>query len=687
MKKLAVSISVLLLFSCSSEDSISTEENITINAPNSISEASNNTESDTSNTSSTTTSDTSSTTSNTSIDTFTVTILSSEGGTVSGDSGEYDLDSEIQLTASPDEGYFFSGWEGIDDDNETITLTVNSNIELEARFLSLPSLDVIDNIDTPNTDDFKIYTKSQEGDLRVSFSSEGGFESISIEAPYGSVNYTQPNESELGGEISINYTALEINNPNPNFTIAGEDYLEFKLTDLYGNTITKSVTLKTQPEPIFKDYLKSSHDNQASRLNLLDFYEIRHREGKADRYFCGNVEQTPGLYQDGIVSVGIIDINSDGYEDFVIPPTFNGDSDGIGEWSSRKIEYEAYVYKNGEYKFTEEVWRGYIPVSYTARKALVADFDGDGDGDIYFACTGMDLDPYPRERETSWLLINEGDGTLTSKGIDDFMTSHDATAADFDGDGDIDIFSIGFVPNRFSGHHIGILENVGGNNFSRKETFSGNSHTTEDYYFTNVTSSEAADINNDGYMDVVWGGSEFLHSIFGSNSKTGHLRIELGSMSGKFNTDNSIFVPRINGYGVILDIDFYDIDNDGTLEIIVNRTGDSLNENGQFPEQEFGFNEQIGETYYYGGYYIQIIKLVNNQAVDVTNQYIDDNFYRAFQDFCDPQSDWIRWLVIQDYDNDGNIDIFNPLIYFWGEGHESLRRWEWNGSRFTRINP
>lgn len=685
MNKLVISISVLLLFACSSDDSISTEENIIISAPNSTSEASNNTESETSNTSSTTTSDTSSTTSDTSIDTFTVTILSSEGGTVSGDSGEYDLDSEIQLTASPDEGYFFSGWEGIDDDNETITLTVNSNIDLEARFLSLPSLNIEDNIDVPYAADFKVYTKSQEGELGLNYSAAGGFESISIISSYGSVNFTQPNEGELGGEISINYTALEINNPNPNITIAGEDYLEFQLTDLYGNTFTKSATIRTQPEPVFKNYLKSSHDNQVSRLNLLDFYEIRHREGKADRFFCEYGEQTPGLYQDAIISVGIIDINGDGYEDFVIPPTFNGDNDGIGEWSSRKIEYEAYVYTRGEYIFSEEVWGGNIPSSYTARKALVADFDGDGDGDIYFACTGMDLDPYPREREKSWLLINEGDGTLGLKEIDDYMTSHDATAADFDGDGDIDLFSIGYVPDRFNGYHIGILENIGGNNFIRKETFSGNSYTTNDDYFNLITSSEAADINNDGYMDVVWGGSEFLHSIFGP--KTGHLRIELGSMSGKFNTDNSIFVPRINGYGVILDIDFYDIDNDGTLEIIVNRSGDSLNDNGQFPEQEFGFNEQIGETYYYGGYYIQIIKLVNNQAVDVTNQFIDNNFYRAFSDGCDPQSDWIRWLVIQDYDNDGNIDIFNPLIYFWGEGHESLRRWEWNGSRFTRINP
>ena len=154
MNKLVVSISVLLLFACSSDDSISTEENIIISAPNSTSEASNNTESETSNTSSTTTSDTSSATSDTSINTFTVTILSSEGGTVSGDSGEYDLDSEIQLTASPDEGYFFSGWEGIDDDNETITLTVNSNIDLEARFLSLPSLNIEDNIDVPYAAEF-----------------------------------------------------------------------------------------------------------------------------------------------------------------------------------------------------------------------------------------------------------------------------------------------------------------------------------------------------------------------------------------------------------------------------------------------------------------------------------------------------------------------------------------------------
>ena len=685
MKKILLLTSSIIILACSSEEDTSTED-VLINIPNSTTETSDDSQSGTSDTVSVTSSTTSSTESTTTVDTFNVTVIDSNGGSVNDVSGNYEEGSEIELIATPDDGYFFAGWTGIESEQESVTLTVTSSLNIQANFFSFPTVEVMDNIDVNYNPDFKIFTKGQQEDLNLSFSTQGGFKSIEVSSSHGIISVNEsPEQGAIDGEITLDFTPQQINNVSPNITIAGEDNIAVRLIDLYDNEIAIDFTVKTQPEPLFKDYLKSSHDNQVSRLNLLDFYEIRHREGKADRFYCEYVEQTPGLYQDAMVSVGIIDINGDGYEDFVIPPTFNGDNDGIGEWSSREIEYEAYVYNNGEYKFTEEVWRGYIPVSYSARKALVADFDGDGDGDIYFACTGMDLDPYPRERETSWLLINEGDGTLGLKEINEFMSSHDSTAADFDGDGDIDIFSIGYIPNRSDGYHVGVLENIGGNNFIRKETFSGNTHNSYgEFYFSNVTTSEAADINNDGYMDVVWGGNEFVGLVYGQFM--GYPRIELGNQTGKFNTDQSIFIPTVEGYALILDIDFYDIDGDGTLEIIINRAGDDLDENGQI-NSGFGFNESIGESYHYGGYYIQVVKLINNQAVDVTNQYIEDNFYRAFSDGCDPQSDWIRWLVIQDYDNDGNIDIFNPLIYFWGEGHESLRRWEWNGSRFTRINP
>ena len=61
-------------------------------------------------------------------------LLSGEGGTVSTQGGTYDEGTEVTITATPDEVYLFSGWEGVDGESTTLTITLNSNLTLEANF-------------------------------------------------------------------------------------------------------------------------------------------------------------------------------------------------------------------------------------------------------------------------------------------------------------------------------------------------------------------------------------------------------------------------------------------------------------------------------------------------------------------------------------------------------------------------
>ena len=65
---------------------------------------------------------------------YSLTVSAAEGGTVSTEGGTYDENSEVTITATANEGYRFTGWEGVESDESTITLSVTSDIELRAIF-------------------------------------------------------------------------------------------------------------------------------------------------------------------------------------------------------------------------------------------------------------------------------------------------------------------------------------------------------------------------------------------------------------------------------------------------------------------------------------------------------------------------------------------------------------------------
>ena len=73
---------------------------------------------------------------------YTLTVSASEGGTISTEGGIYDEGTEVTITATPSEGYFFAGWEGNDSTSESLTITLNSNQTFQALF-ELISLDPI----------------------------------------------------------------------------------------------------------------------------------------------------------------------------------------------------------------------------------------------------------------------------------------------------------------------------------------------------------------------------------------------------------------------------------------------------------------------------------------------------------------------------------------------------------------
>ena len=65
---------------------------------------------------------------------YSLTVTAAEGGTVSTEGGAHDEGTEVTITATPSEGYLFTGWEGNDSTSESLTITLNSNQTFQALF-------------------------------------------------------------------------------------------------------------------------------------------------------------------------------------------------------------------------------------------------------------------------------------------------------------------------------------------------------------------------------------------------------------------------------------------------------------------------------------------------------------------------------------------------------------------------
>ena len=74
---------------------------------------------------------------------YTLTVLSSEGGVVSTEGGEYTEGAEVEIIATPNEGFSFTGWEGIEDTSTSVTVSVSSNATVTALFEAIPQFAVI----------------------------------------------------------------------------------------------------------------------------------------------------------------------------------------------------------------------------------------------------------------------------------------------------------------------------------------------------------------------------------------------------------------------------------------------------------------------------------------------------------------------------------------------------------------
>lgn len=312
----------------------------------------------------------------------------------------------------------------------------------------------------------------------------------------------------------------------------------------------------------------------------------------------------------------VVDYNRDGLLDIIM-----ANYDGYGSMD-RKYPIRFYLGQTNGTLIPDEKNDSRIQGMIHIRKMIYGDYNEDGYPDICLIGHGYDTDPWGGEYPV--LLMSNPDGFYKDIRFTDYVSFyHGGSQGDYDNDGDLDIFIVG----NFG--HSGLLINDGSGNFIFNE---GKVHPN---LFVSMFNAEFYDFDGDGLLDLICGGHDWEDDSYWHDNDASYSNppIIFWGNGDSYNTEDysRLLGPSVDGYGVVCDFYFKDLNNDGIDEIIIARTGDGLRESGPA---------------FYEGWSIQVLERNGHVFHDVTNLYfenITDSFQRD-----GVKKGWIVWLDMRE---------------------------------------
>jgi Ca2+-binding RTX toxin-like protein len=231
---------------------------------------------------------------------------------------------------------------------------------------------------------------------------------------------------------------------------------------------------------------------------------------------------------------------------------------------------------NGDGTFrdgTATVIPGSVPQTVHPRELVLKDFNGDGRTDVFIADHGYDMPPFPGYQNQ--LLLSKANGTWANYTATNLPVAsdftHSATGADIDGDGDIDLYS-----GNLDGGGPKILLNNGNGKFTVGTNRLPTDVATPNG-FTTFATCEFADFDGDGDQDLFLGEFQAGLSRILLNDGTGRFTNSPRELPpGPFGADSNFVDSHardLNGDGridLVLDAHRSDLTGVG-LQILINK--------------------------------------------------------------------------------------------------------------------